>query len=96
MNMEEEETSDDSGKCGPWACSVWPGLAPYWPVPFGDGGEPWEWQCEGCTNSWKMGDAADAAYLNAKGITFAILGEGPYEEIAAFRDFMGYTAVVLQ
>ena len=25
------------------------------------------------------------------GITFAILGDGPYEEIAAFRDFMGYT-----
>ena len=79
------------------------------PVPFGDvfegrdelvvyshmfyDGEPWEWQCEGCTrNSWPMQDAADAAYLNANGITFAILGDGPYEEIAAFRDFMGYTA----
>ena len=56
-------------------------------------GKPWEWQCEGCTrNSWPMQDAADAAYLNANGITFAILGDGPYEEIAAFRDFMGYTA----
>jgi len=55
-------------------------------------GKPWEWQCEGCTrNSWNMGHAADAAYLNANGITFAILGDGPYEEIAAFRDFMGYT-----
>jgi predicted dithiol-disulfide oxidoreductase (DUF899 family) len=55
-------------------------------------GKPWEWQCEGCTrNSWPMQDAADAAYLNANGITFAILGDGPYEEIAAFRDFMGYT-----
>ena len=31
-------------------------------------------------------------YLNANGITFAILADGPYEEIAAFRDFMGYTA----
>jgi len=39
-----------------------------------------------------MGDAADAAYLNANGITFAILGDGLYEEIAAVRDFMGYTA----
>ena len=38
-----------------------------------------------------MQDAADAAGLNAYGITFAILGNGPYEEIAAFRDFMGYT-----
>jgi predicted dithiol-disulfide oxidoreductase (DUF899 family) len=56
-------------------------------------GEPWEWQCEGCTrNSWPMQDAADAAGLNAYGITFAILSNGPYEEIAAFRDFMGYTA----
>ncbi len=56
-------------------------------------GKPWEWQCEGCTrNSWPMQDAADAAYLNANAITFAILGDGPYEEIAAFRDFMGSTA----
>jgi predicted dithiol-disulfide oxidoreductase (DUF899 family) len=56
-------------------------------------GEPWEMQCEGCTrNTWNMGEAADAAYLNANGVTFAILCEGPYEEIAAFRDFMGYTA----
>src|SRR5918993_566616 len=57
-------------------------------------GKPWEWQCEGCTrNSWPMQHAADAAYLNANGITFAILSDGPYEEIAAFRDFMGYTAL---
>ena len=55
-------------------------------------GKPWEWQCEGCTrNAWPMQDAADAAYLNANGITFAILGEGPYKELAAFRDFMGHT-----
>jgi hypothetical protein len=84
-------------------------IGPDGPVPFGDvfegrdelvvyshmfyDGQPWEWQCEGCTrNTWSMGDAADAAYLNANGITFAILGDGPYEEIAAFRDFMGYTA----
>jgi predicted dithiol-disulfide oxidoreductase (DUF899 family) len=56
-------------------------------------GKPWEWQCEGCTrNSWPMQHAADAAYLNANGITFAILADGPYEEIAAFRDFICYTA----
>lgn len=83
-------------------------IGPDGPVPFGDvfegrdelvvyshmfyDGEPWEWQCEGCTrNTWNMGDAADAAYLNANGITFAVLGNGPYEELAAFRDFMGYT-----
>ncbi len=84
-------------------------IGPDGPVPFGDvfegrdelvvyshmfyDGEPWEWQCEGCTrNSWPMQDAADAAGINANGITFAILGDGPYEELAAFRDFMGYTA----
>jgi hypothetical protein len=51
-----------------------------------------QWQCEGCTrNSWPMQHAADAASLNAYGITFAILSDGPYEELAAFRDFMGYT-----
>jgi len=33
-----------------------------------------------------------AAYLNANGITFATLADGAFEEIAAFRDFMGYTA----
>ena len=83
-------------------------VGPDGPVPFGDvfegrdelvvyshmfyDGEPWEWQCEGCTrNSWAMQHAADAAGLNAYGITFAILAPGPYEELAAFRDFMGYT-----
>lgn len=55
-------------------------------------GEPAEWQCEGCTrNSWPMQHRADSAGINAYGITFAILAPGPYEEIAAFRDFMGYT-----
>jgi len=55
-------------------------------------GKPWELQCEGCTrNSWPLQHIADTAELNAYGITFAILGNGPYEEIAAFREFMGYT-----
>jgi predicted dithiol-disulfide oxidoreductase (DUF899 family) len=55
-------------------------------------GQPSEWQCEGCTrNTFPMGQVADAAYLNAHGITFAVLGYGPYEELAAYRDFMGYT-----
>ena len=55
-------------------------------------GEPSEWQCEGCTrNVWAMRDVGDAAYLNANGITFAVLGQGPYKEIAEYRDFMGYT-----
>ena len=51
-------------------------------------GKPFEEQCEGCTAS--VWDFHDAAYLEARGITFAVLSEGPYEEIAPFRDFMGY------
>ncbi len=55
-------------------------------------GKPSEWQCEGCTrNSWPMQHRDDAAGINAYGITFAILAPGPYEEIADYRDFMGYT-----
>ncbi len=55
-------------------------------------GEPWERQCEGCTrNAWSVGQAADAAYLNAHGITFAFLVDGPPEEVAPFWDLMGYT-----
>jgi predicted dithiol-disulfide oxidoreductase (DUF899 family) len=55
-------------------------------------GEPPEWQCEGCTrNTWPMQHAEDAAGINAYGITFAVLSPGPFEELAAFRKFMGYT-----
>jgi predicted dithiol-disulfide oxidoreductase (DUF899 family) len=58
---------------------------------FHDGMPP-EWQCEGCTrNVWTMRHPDDAAYLNANGISFAVLADGPWEEVAAFRDFMGYT-----
>ena len=55
-------------------------------------GEPSEWQCEGCTrNSWPMQHAEDAAGINAYGITFAILAPGPYDELAEYREVMGYT-----
>jgi len=52
-------------------------------------GEPIENQCEGCTLfTWGF---HDASYLNARGITFAFFGEGPYEELARFREFMGHS-----
>ncbi|WP_341719747.1 DUF899 family protein [Micromonospora sp. FIMYZ51] len=52
-------------------------------------GKPFEEQCEGCTLSiWNF---HDAIYLAARGIAFAVFGEGPYEELAPFREFMGYT-----
>lgn len=45
-------------------------------------------QCEGCTISlWAV---QDTSYLNAAGLTFAVFAQGPYDEIASFRDFMGY------
>lgn len=52
-------------------------------------GKPFDQQCEGCTiNIWNF---QNAAYLEARGITFAVFSEGPYEELAPFREFMGYT-----
>jgi predicted dithiol-disulfide oxidoreductase (DUF899 family) len=52
-------------------------------------GKPFEDQCEGCTIT--VWDFQNAAYLEVRGITFAVFGEGPYEEMGPFRDFMGYT-----
>ncbi|HYJ68749.1 MAG TPA: DUF899 family protein [Nocardioidaceae bacterium] len=51
-------------------------------------GEPFENQCQGCTaNVWNF---QDATYLNARGVTFAVLCEGAYDELAPYRAFMGY------
>ncbi|MBE1877394.1 DUF899 family protein [Myceligenerans pegani] len=82
-----------------------PVVGPDGPVPFTDlfqgrdellvykhmwhDGAPFEGQCEGCTvSAWHM---KDAAYLNARGVSFAILTEGPWAEVPPFLDFMGYT-----
>ncbi|MFD7389001.1 DUF899 family protein [Streptomyces sp. NPDC059852] len=52
-------------------------------------GAPHQGQCEGCTTAaWHM---RDAVYLNARGVSFAIVTTGPWDEVAAFTDFMGYT-----
>ena len=52
-------------------------------------GAPFEDQCRGCTGTiWNF---QDATYLEARGVTFAVLCEGPYEEFAPYREFMGYT-----
>lgn len=52
-------------------------------------GKPFEDQCEGCTAT--IWDFHNAIYLEERGISFAVLCEGPYEEIVPFREFMGYT-----
>ncbi|WP_439657152.1 DUF899 family protein [Lentzea sp. HUAS TT2] len=51
-------------------------------------GAPHQGQCEGCTHiPWHF---PDAAYLNARGVSFAILTTGAWDEVAAFVEFMGY------
>lgn len=51
--------------------------------------QPFEGQCMGCT--FAMWDLPDPLYLNERGVSFAVLCEGPWDEIAPFREFMGYT-----
>jgi predicted dithiol-disulfide oxidoreductase (DUF899 family) len=51
-------------------------------------GAPHQGQCEGCTiTAWHT---KDAVYLNARGVSFAILTSGPWDEVAPYVDFMGY------
>ncbi|WP_317452684.1 DUF899 family protein [Streptomyces sp. CBMA29] len=52
-------------------------------------GAPHQGQCEGCTvTAWHM---KDAAYLNARGISWAVLTTGRWDEVPPFVEFMGYT-----
>ena len=52
-------------------------------------GAPHQGQCEGCTvTAWQL---RDAVYLEARGVSFAILTTGPWDEVAPYLDFMGYT-----
>lgn len=52
-------------------------------------GAPHQGQCEGCTMAaWHL---RDAVYLNARGVSFAILTTGAWAEVEPFVEFMGYT-----
>ena len=52
-------------------------------------GAPHQGQCEGCTvSAWHL---RDTAYLEARGVSFAVLTEGPWDEVAPYLEFMGYT-----
>ena len=51
-------------------------------------GAPFEDQCEGCTFSTCHVQTLD--YLHARDVTYAVFGQGPYAESAAFAEFMGY------
>ncbi|MFE2563898.1 DUF899 domain-containing protein [Streptomyces mirabilis] len=51
-------------------------------------GAPHQGQCEGCTTTaWHV---KDAVYLNARGVSFAVLTSGPWDEVAPYVEFMGY------
>lgn len=52
-------------------------------------GAPHQGQCEGCTvSAWNL---RDAVYLNARGVSFAVLTAGSWEEVEPYVQFMGYT-----
>ena len=52
-------------------------------------GAPHQGQCEGCTTTaWHV---KDAVYLNARGVSFAVLTTGRWDEVASYVEFMGYT-----
>ncbi len=51
-------------------------------------GQPIKNQCEGCT--FFNGQVSELSYLHARDVTYATFTEGPYDEAAAYRDFMGW------
>jgi predicted dithiol-disulfide oxidoreductase (DUF899 family) len=53
-------------------------------------GKPAVNQCEGCT--FFNGQVRELAYLHSRDVTYATFSEGPYEESAAYRDFLGLEA----
>jgi predicted dithiol-disulfide oxidoreductase (DUF899 family) len=52
-------------------------------------GNPAADQCEGCTLFTTQ--ISELSYLHSRDITFAVLCQGPYEESARYREFMGWT-----
>jgi predicted dithiol-disulfide oxidoreductase (DUF899 family) len=51
-------------------------------------GRPAPQQCEGCT--WVTSQVRELSYIHARDITYAVFCQGPYEESARYRDFMGW------
>ncbi len=52
------------------------------------GGPPAAGQCEGCT--FYTGQVRELSYLHSRDVTYATLGQGPYDESVRYRDFMGW------
>jgi len=51
-------------------------------------GKPAPEQCEGCT--WVTSQVRELSYIHARDVTYATFCQGPYEESARYRDFMGW------
>ena len=51
-------------------------------------GHPAPEQCEGCT--WDTSQVRELSYIHSRDVTFAVFCQGPYEESARYRDFMGW------
>jgi predicted dithiol-disulfide oxidoreductase (DUF899 family) len=53
-----------------------------------DTGRPAPEQCEGCT--WVASQLRELSYIQSRDVTFAVFCQGPYEESARYRNFMGW------
>lgn len=53
-------------------------------------GAPHHQQCEGCTHTQAAINSAVRAYLAERDVTYAVFSSGSWDEIAAYRDFMGW------
>ena len=51
-------------------------------------GRPAAEQCEGC--SFYTSQVRELSFLHSRGVTYATFCQGPYEESARYRDFMGW------
>jgi predicted dithiol-disulfide oxidoreductase (DUF899 family) len=51
-------------------------------------GRPAPEQCEGCT--WVTSQVHELSYIHMRDATFAVFAQGPYDESARYRDFMGW------
>src|SRR6266403_2596798 len=51
-------------------------------------GHPAPEQCEGCT--WVTTQVRELSNIHARDVTYATFCQGPYEESARYRDFMGW------
>ena len=51
-------------------------------------GDPAPEQCEGCT--WVTSQVRELSYIHSRDVTYATFCQGPYEESARYREFMGW------